>query len=136
MGQTPAPAQSPERRRGRRRRRGFSARGGRWGSQAAIFRESGIILSTGFRSARIRRLAVGSLSLYPDRLVFREPAGEERHFFLAGISGINIQLVRKLELYYQDALFTFDPRSPRVNMYKFYAALEMLTLAQAASGRA
>ena len=104
--------------------------------EAAIFRESGIILSTGFRSARIRRLAVGSLSLYPDRLVFRESAGEERHFFLAGISGINIQLVRKLELYYQDALFTFDPRSPRVNMYKFYAALEMLTLAQAASGRA
>ena len=104
--------------------------------EAAIFRESGIILSTGFRSARIRRLAVGSLSLYPNRLVFRESAGEERHFFLAGISGINIQLVRKLELYYQDALFTFDPRSPRVNMYKFYAALEMLTLAQAASGRA
>jgi 1-acyl-sn-glycerol-3-phosphate acyltransferase len=106
------------------------------GPGTAIFHEGGIVLSTGFRSARIRRLAVGSLSLYPDRLVFREPTGDERHFLLAGISGINIQLVRKVELYYQDALFTFDPLSPRVNMYKLYAALEMLTLAQGAPGRA
>ena len=91
-----------------------------------IFEEHGIVVHTGFRSARVRRVGTGILRLFPDRITFSDPRGPERVFKLAGVDGINIQLVRKLELYSQETLYTFDPLSPRVNMYKWYMALEYL----------
>lgn len=99
-------------------------------SQSPIFETAGIKVATGFRSARIRPLAAGTMRLYRDRLVFEagRPASEgSRSFPLSEIDGINIQLVRKLELYHQETLYTFDPISPRVNMYKCYMALEILS---------
>ncbi len=91
-----------------------------------IFEEHGIVVHTGFRSARVRRVGTGILRLFPDRITFSDPGGTEHVFHLAGVDGINIQLVRKLELYSEEALYTFDPLSPRVNMYKWYMALEYL----------
>ena len=111
--------------------------------EATIFEERGIVVHTGFRSARIRRLGRGTLRLYRDRMVFQpvprhaassdsEPVPEAPPivFQLRDVDGINIQLVRKLELYHNETLYTFDPESTRTNMYKWYMALEYLADAQ------
>lgn len=95
-------------------------------STPPIFEERGIVVETGFRSARVRRVGVGELRLFADRITFSDPRGPERVFDLARVDGINIQLVRKLELYFDGTLYTFDPLSPRVSMYKWYMALEYL----------
>jgi 1-acyl-sn-glycerol-3-phosphate acyltransferase len=55
------------------------------------------------------------------------PAPPARVIRLSGIEGLNVQLIRKLELYFEDRLYTFDPTDRARSMYKWQIAIEHLT---------
>lgn len=117
----------------------------------AIFSEPDTVLSLGYRTNPVRRIGTGTLTLYADRIEWhpaaagganpgagRDPGGEApaapaspaspaRVIRLSEIEGLNVQLIRKLELYFQERLYTFDPRDRACSMYKWQIAIEHLT---------
>jgi 1-acyl-sn-glycerol-3-phosphate acyltransferase len=141
-----------------------------------IFSEADTVLSTGYRTNPVRRIATGTITLYADRLEFhpqRPVRGAEspaagaagaatsaagaavpdrgaatsaagaavpdrgaagagagsavRTIALSRIEGLNVQLTTKLELYFENRLYTFDPLERARSMYKWQVAIEHLT---------
>ncbi|MFP4374298.1 MAG: lysophospholipid acyltransferase family protein [Spirochaetaceae bacterium] len=102
-----------------------------------IFSETDTVLSTGYRTNPVRRIAPGTITLYADRLVFhpqrpgrRAPAAAPAAgttIALSRIEGLNVQLTTKLELYFDNRLYTFDPLDPARSMYKWQVAIEHLS---------
>jgi len=101
-------------------------------SESPIFAEPATVMSTGYRTNPVRRRGTGTLTLYSDRMVFEpqpDPPGGgagARVIPLAGIEGLNVQLTSKLELYFEERLYTFDPVERKASMYKWQVAIEHL----------
>jgi 1-acyl-sn-glycerol-3-phosphate acyltransferase len=120
-----------------------------------IFSEADTVLSTGYRTNPVRRVATGTITLYADRLEFAPQApgrraaaagagtadaagapeagtgsagaGAVRTIALSRIEGLNVQLTTKLELYFENRLYTFDPVERSRSMYKWQVVIEHLT---------
>jgi 1-acyl-sn-glycerol-3-phosphate acyltransferase len=114
-------------------------------AETPVFSEPDTVLSTGYRTNPVHRVATGTLTLYADRILFARggPGGVlggdpglggggrgELVFPLADIEGLNVQLTRKLELYHRGRLYTFDPTDRKCSMYKWQVAIEHLTTRQ------
>ena len=123
-------------------------------SDTPIFSEADTVLSTGYRTNPLHRIATGTITLYADRLVFHPqrpdraatptravpptqaapPAAQAppaapapTTIALSRIEGLNVQLTTKLELYFENRLYTFDPLERARSMYKWQVAIEHLT---------
>jgi 1-acyl-sn-glycerol-3-phosphate acyltransferase len=110
-----------------------------------IFSEPDTLLHVGYRTNPVRRVGTGILTLFADRIEWHPAAGgvaggravpgppargtapKPRVIRLSGVEGLNVQLIRKLELYFEDRLYTFDPIDRTCSMYKWQIAVEHLT---------
>ncbi len=70
----------------------------------------------------------GELALMGDHLLLRSGRGEVRLLPLKELSGINVMMRQRLEMYHQETFYVFDFPSPRISGYKWLCALRTLGL--------
>jgi 1-acyl-sn-glycerol-3-phosphate acyltransferase len=80
----------------------------------------------GYRSQPLRRLRIGRLSLYSDRVVFTSLRRERFVFPIAKIEGINVQHRERLEFYQDGRLFQFRFSGRGDSAYKWQETVRIL----------
>jgi 1-acyl-sn-glycerol-3-phosphate acyltransferase len=80
----------------------------------------------GYRSQPLRRLRVGRLSLYSDRILFTSINRTRFIFDIERIQGINVQHGERLEFYHDGRLFQFRFSGRGDSAYKWQETVKML----------
>ena len=94
---------------------------------APVFTDTGVTISTGYRRRRIRKHAVGVMSLYSDRISFSAGMREGSiDFPLGGVEGVNIQTGERLEFYHKGILYRIEFAGKRISAFKWLAAVKLL----------
>lgn len=97
------------------------------GRKQAILQEHSIIMRTGGKAGSLSAgTGEGTLSLYPDRLVYAFGKGPDIHFPISDISGDNIQFNNQLELIFNKVLYRFKSKNGRMSAYRFAKAIETI----------
>lgn len=97
------------------------------GLQQAIFHEHSIIMRTGSKRGSLSNDASeGTLTLYPDMLVYTHDNNQALQFPISDISGDNIQFNNQLEFIFNKVLYRFKAKNGRMPAYKFVKAIEAI----------
>ncbi len=80
---------------------------------------------TGYKRETMRRSAYGSLTLYPERLLFDSRRDGTFEFPISEITGVNIQTEERMEFYHRDRLYSFRFRD-EVSGYKWMVSINLL----------
>ncbi len=97
------------------------------GARQEILREHSIILRTGSKSGSLSKgIDQGTLSLYPDMLVYSLGENHELQFPISDILGDNIQFNNQLEFISGGMLYRFSAKNGRMPAYKFVKAIEAI----------
>jgi 1-acyl-sn-glycerol-3-phosphate acyltransferase len=91
-----------------------------------FFSDSQVRVWMGFRSAPLKKLRFGRLTLYSDRIEFGSRRGERFVFPVRGVEGINVQHHERLEFYFEGSLFQFRFRRRGDSAYKYQEAVKIL----------
>jgi len=96
-------------------------------SGQSIFEERQILLRTGGKTGKLSSpSSAGTLSLYPQSLVYCDGNNNEHRFPLAGISGVNVQSNNQLEFIFNKMLYRFSAGNGLMPAYKFTIAIDVL----------
>lgn len=85
-----------------------------------------VTLKRGRRLIPLKKINFGHIRLFSDRLEFTSHLKQQTCFFLAKISGLNVQHNNQFEFYYDDLLYRFSFRSARISAYKWVLAIRLL----------
>jgi 1-acyl-sn-glycerol-3-phosphate acyltransferase len=89
-----------------------------------------ILWKGGRRSTSLKKIRVGQISLYKDRMVFSSLLGDTIIFPIDRLQGVNVHLNNKIELYHGNILYRFVFKRSTVSAYKWVMALNMLNKAK------
>ncbi len=90
-----------------------------------LFEDNDILMQTGGRLAKMKKLQTGKLSIYPDRIVFQDGGEPAFSFSLDRIYGENTQLNSQLEFYQDKLLYKFTSDSYPMSSYKWVQAIKI-----------
>lgn len=95
-------------------------------SAEPIIQDHQIILLKGQRLRPLKKIQIGQIALFENRIEFVSLLGEKFSFQLFKISGLNIQYNNKFEFYYEKELFRFSFKLNLNSAYKWVAAIQYL----------
>jgi len=98
-------------------------------SAQPIFEEQHVLLRTGGKTGKLSNPSPsGTLSLYPQSLVYRDGNNKLFHFPLTGISGVNVQSNNQLEFIFDKVLYRFTAGNGLMPAYKFTNAIDAIKI--------
>ena len=96
-------------------------------SDLSIFKEEHILLRTGGKTGELSQPSTaGTLSLFPQSLVYRNKDNKELCFPLTGLSGLNVQSNNQLEFIFNKVIYRFSAGNGLMPAYKFMKAIDDL----------
>lgn len=90
-----------------------------WENDKYLFIDKKAFVRTGYRSDPLKKLHIGKLALFNDRIELYPMKGGVMTFDIHKIEGINVQNKEGLEFYYKEILYRFDFIGRRVSSLKW-----------------
>lgn len=98
-------------------------------SSLSIFEKQHILLRTAGKTGGLSNpSSAGTLTLYPQELVYCEGNNQELRFPLTGISGLNVQSNNQLEFIFNKVLYRFSADNGLMPAYKFSKAIDAVKI--------
>lgn len=91
-----------------------------------ILTDGAVDVLRGYRMQPLKKLAIGQIALFSDRLELLTHTGERINFPIVQISGINIQYNDQFEFYYNKTLYRFIFQIRPTSAYKWVQAVRIL----------
>ena len=93
-----------------------------------LFEDRKAFVRTGYRSDPLKKLHIGKLALFNDRIELYPLKGGYIAFDIQNIEGINVQNKEGLEFYYDEILYRFDFIGRRVSAFKWMYCVKKIQM--------